>query len=145
MNNKCTTCGHLHRSDNDTKICTLLECMCDITKFQPQLETKSISHYQQILESYDNIYDKVKYLLEEIPAFRNLTNKELVFSFWHYHFGWTPGMILDIPTYSKLTDPESILRCKRKVVENHSELGADEKTLNKKYEKQLAIMDWVIQ
>ena len=50
-------------------------------------------------------------------------------------------MKLDISTYTELDDPESIRRCKQKVVEDHPELDADEKTKSMKNGlKQLKIM-----
>ena len=145
MSDKCSVCHHFHRSDNDTKVCTLLSCSCDITKFQPELETKSFNQYVQVINSFTNIADKIKYLLEEIPQFRDLTNKQFIFAYWHYNNGFCPGMTLDIPTYSQLTDPETIRRCKQKVVENNPTLAASDKMSNLKNTKKIAIEEWLTQ
>lgn len=145
MTDKCSICHHFHHPDNDTKVCTLLSCSCDITKFQPELETKSLDYYQSVLNTFDDIAGKVKYLLEEIPQFRDLTNKQFVFAYWHYNNNFCPGMKLEIPVYTKLTDPETITRCKRKVVENNPTLAASETLSNLKNAKQVAIMEWVTQ
>ncbi len=141
MTDKCSTCGHYHKSDNDTKVCTLLSCMCDITKFQPIIETKSLDYYQQVISQMETNQEKIEYLLKEIPEFRNYTNKEFVFAFWHYNFGYVPP--LDV--YIKLTDPETIRRCKQKVVEQNPTLNASEKLNHKKSIKKGAIEEWVIQ
>jgi len=145
MTDKCSICHHYHKSDNDTKVCTYGICQCDITKFQPELETKSLDYYQSVLKTYADIYDKVEYLLKEIPQFRELTNKEFLFAYWHINFGFAPGMKLEIPVYVKLTDPETVTRCKRKVVENNPTLAAAEKLSNLKNTKEIAIMEWVTQ
>ena len=151
------TCSHTDHANTVPTVCKNLDCNCEnylevgdnsqdtVTKDHGvSVKTYSISDHQRIIESYDTIYDKIKYLLREIPVFRSLTNKQFVFAFWHYSFGFSPGMVLDTVTYNQLTDPESIRRCKQKVVENHPELQASDEMLYKKDNKQLAIMNWVI-
>ena len=145
MTDKCSICHHYHRSDNDTKVCTLLSCSCDITKFQPELETKSLDYYQSVINSFETIAEKIKYLLQEIPQFRDLNNKQFIFAYWHYNNNFCPGMKLEIPVYIELTDPETIRRCKQKVVENNPTLAASEKLSNLKNTKEIAVMDWVTQ
>ncbi len=145
MSNKCSTCHHYHESDGDTKVCTLLDCSCDITKFQPELETKSLDYYQNVINTFSNIADKIKYLLDEIPQFRDLTNKQFIFAYWHYNNNFCPGMKLEISTYSHLTDPETIRRCKQKVVENNPTLAASDEFTNLKNTKKTAIEEWLTQ
>ncbi len=145
MSDKCSTCGHLHRSDDDTKVCTLLSCMCDITKFQPEIETQTLDYYQSVLKTFTKVADKVQYLLTEIPEFRNLNNKEFLFAYWHYNFGFCPGMKLEVPVYHKLTDSETIRRCKQKVVEENPELAASSEVASFKGIKKTAIEEWITQ
>lgn len=145
MTDKCQRCTHFHRSDNDTKVCTLLDCSCDITTFEPEIETKSLDYYQNVIQTFTTIQDKIKYLLTEIPKFRDLNNKQFVFAYWYYNNRFCPGMALDIPTYSQLTDPETIRRCKQKVVENDPTLGASNEISNLKNTKKVAIEEWLTQ
>ena len=91
------------------------------------------------------IHEKIKYLLEEIPEFRNYSNKQFVFAYWHYNNNFCPGMKLEIPTYQELADPETIRRCKQKVVEQNPLLASDEKTMSSKNTKKIAIEEWVTQ
>lgn len=142
MIDKCVICGHFHKSDNDTKVCTLIDCMCDIQKFQPEIETKSIDYYTNVMQSFDNVADKVKYLLQEIPGFKDLTNKQFVFAYWHYNNGYTPP---NVSIYSQLSDPETIRRCKQKVIENNPTLAASDEVTKKKNIKENAIVEWVTQ
>ena len=97
------------------------------------------------MSTFSNVADKIKYLLDEIPKFRDLTNKQFVFAYWHYNNNFCPGMKLEIPVYSKLTDPETIRRCKQKVVENNPSLAASDEFSNLKNTKKIAIEDWVTQ
>jgi len=143
MTDKCSTCGHYHQPDNDTKVCTLLSCTCDITKFTPEIKTKSFAQYNRAINSFTKVADKIRYLLEEIPQFRELTNKQFVFAYWHYNNGFCPGMELHISTYYDLTDPETIRRCKQKVVETNPDLAASDEVTDKKSEKKLAVEEWL--
>ena len=98
-----------------------------------------------VINTFTNIADKIKYLLTEIPTFRNLSNKQFIFAYWHYNNGFCPGMKLDIPTYHNLTDPETIRRCKQKVVENNPTLASGGTMNSQKKIKKSAIEDWLIQ
>jgi len=145
MTDKCGKCNHYHRSDNDTKVCTLIDCSCDITTFEFEIETKSVNYYQSVIQRFTSIQERINYLLTEIPKFRDLDNKPFVFAYWHYNNNFCPGMMLDIPTYSQLTDPESIRRCKQKVVENNPTLAASDKLTSLKNTKRGAIEEWLTQ
>jgi hypothetical protein len=92
----------------------------------------------------EKLKDKIEYILKNIPAFRNLTNKQFVFAFWHYNNNFTTGMQLDGRTYLALPDPESIRRCRQKIVQNNPELGPnDEKFIDEKIHKEYGILQWV--
>jgi len=138
---KCNNCTHYHAS-TEPFVCTLLNCSCDENSFEPYIEKKSFQYYTSVIESFESVHEKIKYLLTEIPEFRNYTNKDFVFAFWHYNNNFCPGMKLEIPIYTELADPETIRRCKQKVVEENPELGAD-KIQSFKNIKQKAIEDWV--
>jgi len=145
MSDKCGACGHFHHPDNDTKVCTLIDCNCDITKFEPEIETKSLNYYQNVINGFNTIQEKIKYLLTEIPKFRDLGNKQFIFAYWHYNDNFCPGMILDIQTYHNLTDPETIRRCKQKCVEQNPLLAASNEVNEFKNTKKSAIEEWLLQ
>jgi len=145
MSDKCSACGHFHHPDDDTKVCTLIDCSCDITKFQPEIEGKSLDYHRNVISQFQTVQEKIKYLLTEIPQFRDLSNKQFLFAFWHYNDGFCPGMELSIQTYSELIDPETIRRCKQKVVENDPTLASSDKILEKKNTKKIAIEEWLRQ
>ncbi len=140
----CNNCNH-HHASTEPMVCTLLNCTCDENSFEPYLEQKSFQYYTSVIEQFDTIHKKIKYLLTEIPEFRNYTNKQFVFAYWHYNNNFCPGMKLEIPTYQELVDPETIRRCKQKVVADNPELTPDEKTESFKGIKKTAIEEWVTQ
>ena len=141
---KCYACNH-HHSETEPHECTLLNCKCDHEKFVAYAGTKSFNFYVKVIASFDTAYEKVEYLIKEVPGFKNLTNKQFVFAYWHYVFGFCPGMVLDIVTYKNLTDPETVTRCKRKVMENNPSIIVNDQLQAKKNTKQVAIMEWVTQ
>lgn len=141
---KCNNCNHYHAS-TEPYVCTLLSCTCNDTTFERYDEKKSFQYYISVIEQFDTIYAKIKYLLEEIPKFRNYGNKQFVFAYWHYNNNFCPGMKLEIPIYNELDDPESIRRCKQKIVRQHPELAPDEKIRSFQTIKQNAIEEWIKQ
>lgn len=140
---KCNNCTHPHAT-TEPQVCTWLNCNCDENSFQPYIEKKSFQYYTSVIAKHNAIHKTIKYLLTEIPEFRNYSNKDFIFTFWHYNNGFCPGMKLEIPMYKELVDPETIRRCKQKVVEENPELEAD-KIQSFKNTKQKAIEEWVTQ
>lgn len=63
-----------------------------------------------------NINQNVQTFLQNESA-RNLTNKEFIYAYWKKYDGLKSK--INLPTFRRLTDPESIARCRRKVVEKH--------------------------
>jgi hypothetical protein len=142
---KCNNCSHYHAA-TEPHVCTLLNCKCDENTFEPYQERRSFQYYTSVIEQFETLYDKIKYLLEEIPELRNYGNKDFVFAYWHYNNNFCPGMKLEIPVYKELNDPESIRRCKQKVVENNPHLKSTDESLNNaKSTKKIAIEEWVTQ
>jgi len=138
---KCANCNH-HHAAVEPQVCTLLNCTCDENSFK---DSKSFEYYTSVIEQFETIHEKIKYLLDEIPAFRSLNNKQFIFAYWHYNNNFCPGMHLAIPTYHELADPETIRRCKQKVVEQNPHLKSDENLQSKKDAKKIAIEEWLIQ
>lgn len=84
------------------------------------------------------IYDLVKNLLEDYPKLRN-SDKKLIWTVW-YRMGFNNGEVMTKEQFISPDLPpiESITRARRKVVENHPELEADdpvEKARRKKAEE----------
>lgn len=142
---KCNTCNHYHTT-TEPKVCTLLDCNCDPADFTPYIEKKSFEYYLDVMNSFDTVSQKVRYLLSEFKDFRNYTNKQFIFAYWHYNDNFCPGMRLDIKTYHNLHDPETIRRVRQKLVADNPTLAPfDEEFITKKTTKQVAIEEWVIQ
>ena len=140
---RCDNCNH-HHAETQPHVCTLLQCACDENSFEAHEEKKSFQYYVSVIEQFETVHEKIKYLLEEIPEFRNYSNKQFVFTYWHYNNNFCPGMRLEIPIYQELIDPETIRRCKQKVVEQNPLLASDEKTKSSKNIKKTAIEEWVM-
>lgn len=142
----CINCEHDHfecvnqRDNSRYYPCSNTRCSC---RHYIPISDKPENH-KKYIRSITKIHDKVKYILENIPAFRELTNKQFVFAFWHYNNNFTTGMQLDARTYLALPDPESITRAKRKCVEENKDLGpTNEKTIDEKLAKEWGILQWV--
>lgn len=137
----CTNCQHEHRDFDGVMVCKERLCFCD--KFEEAGVGKA--EYDKYTKSMDSTFEKIEWMLRNIPAFRELNNKQFIFAFWHYEFNFCPGMVLDIPTYSRLTDPESIRRAKQKIVEKYPELAPTDQTLLiEKAIKEHSLFEWVI-
>lgn len=138
----CINCEHEHfpNQRDNTYPCSNIRCNC--RHFVPISDEPE--KHKKYIRSMEKLKDKIEYILQNIPAFRNLTNKQFVFAFWHYNNNFTTGMQLDARTYIALPDPESIRRCRQKIVQNNPDLGPkDEKFIDEKLHKEWGILQWV--
>ena len=65
---------------------------------------------------------------------RNTTNKEFIFKYWQKYDGLKTRV--NLPIFRKLTDPESISRSRRKVVETNPHLEPNPNVLTAKRTKE---------
>lgn len=138
----CLNCEHDHFANqrDNTYPCGNIRCYC---RHFISSENRAEAH-KKYIRSMETLTEKIEYILTNIPAFRNLTNKQFVFAFWHYNNNFTTGMTLDARTYLSLPDPESIRRCKQKIVQHNPELGPnDERFIDEKLAKEYGIWQWV--
>jgi len=146
MKKYCVGCKHEHFfasdvGENGAWICSDIHCFCRQIEELNQIRES----YKKYTESIQTIHDKIKWLLENIPAFRELENKQFIFAFWHYEHNFCPGMVLDMQTFVKLEDPETIRRAKQKIVENNPDLGpTNDKLLIEKACKKGALEEWIV-
>ena len=137
---KCNNCNH-HHAESEPHVCTLLDCNCDQDSFAPFQETKGIDYYRAVIKKMENTSDRIEYLLKEIPEFRNLNNKERVLVYWHYYSGY----VVPASIKNELTDPETINRSWRKVVEINPILGpSNEELIKSKEIKENSIKEWAV-
>jgi len=103
-----------------------------------------IPKHQKYLEQYEKTEEKVKYILVNIPETRNLKNKDFVFFFWHMVHRLN---IVNNETIKKLTDPESIRRCRQALVqENKAKYGPTDSTFEEeKTMKEAATYQYVME
>ena len=136
---KCNNCNHQH--DSNTKWCTLIRCLCTPEQFEPVQELQPVSYYQKTLKQLTDVYDKIKYLHENIPEFRNNDHMHFLFNYWHYHDNYVvPPQVRDT-----LTNTETIRRTRQKLVEENPELGpTDDGLVQAKIVKEQAYHDYTI-
>jgi len=110
-------CGHQDH-DWETGICKFPgNCFC--TEYKELKSNQSvIPQHRRYLEQYSKIEEKVKYILDNIPETRDMKNKDFVFLYWDLVHGLN---IINNETIRKLTDPESIRRCRQALVEHEPE------------------------
>ncbi len=144
---KCGACGHQH-AETSPMVCTLIDCHCGHEEYIPAAEIKqrqSLQYMQQVMAEYSRIRDKVEFILRDIPNTREFSNKQFLFSYWHLAHNFVLGHVLTPETYQELDDPESVLRARRKLVEEHPQYGpADPEAAEKRDLKQAAIKEWCV-
>ena len=144
MNQKCMACHHFHDVSDETKVCTLAGCRCDYERFVPEIETKSVEYYNQVMQKYTDMEERIKYLLVEIPGFRNLNDKQFTMAYYHYVHGFCPGMILTVQKYHEIPEGGLVTRARRRVCQYNEDLRGDEKRLKFTDIEQTAIMEWAV-
>lgn len=138
----CINCEHEHFENqrDNTYPCSNIYCKCRHFISSTNEPDKA----KKYIRSLETLTEKIEYILKNIPAFRNLTNKQFVFAFWHYNNNFTTGMQLDARTYLALPDPESIRRCRQKIVQHNPDLGPeDERFIDEKLHKEWGTLQWV--
>lgn len=81
----------------------------------------------------DRIDQNVTNLLHNTET-RNTTNKEFIFKYWQKYDGLKTRV--NLPIFRKLTDPESISRSRRKIVETNPHLEPNQSVLTAKRTKE---------
>lgn len=138
----CLNCEHEHfpNQRDNTYPCSNIRCKC---RHFISINDEPEKH-KKYIRSMENLSEKIEHVLKNIPSFRNLTNKQFVFAFWHYNNNFTTGMTLDARTYLALPDPESIRRCRQRLCEKNAEYkGDNEKFNDEKLHKEWGILQWV--
>ena len=135
-------CGHSNH-DWETQVCTYPGCWC--MQYEELKDNQSvIPRHQKYLEQLEQVEDKVKYILENIPESRNLKNKDFVFLYWHFV---SKLNIISNDVIKTLDDPESIRRCRQLLVQhNREKYGPDnEELLKEKTMKENATYQFVLE
>lgn len=138
-------CGH-ENHDWETKVCLSKGCYC--IEFIPTTEENPvIFEHSKYISQMEKIEDKVRYILSNIKYSRNFPNKQFVFFYWQIANTLIINKSITQSIIHGLDDPESISRCKRKLVETNAEIyGPFEPTLiEEKEAKQTGIEMWCIQ
>lgn len=113
-------CGHSgdDHAWSDPQVCNKLNCRC-IQFIPASPDSPVILDYLKYMEKMETIVEKMNWVLTNLRFFRNLNNKEIVFAWWQYVDGWDRRKPLTNELYHKLTEPESITRARRKLVEQN--------------------------
>ena len=109
-------CGH-SQHDWETGVCIYPGCWC-MEYAELKNEETVIQRSQKYLDQLEQVEDKVKYILENIPESRNLKNKDFVFLYWHLV---SKLNIISNDIIKRLDDPESIRRCRQLLVQHNKE------------------------
>jgi len=140
----CHTCKHAHYlHDNDqTEVCKVSGCMCMGFVYKinnPKIDT--FGSYMEYLQKYDEVKERVKTILEDVPDARNLENKEFVYLYLHYVF----GLVISPRLRRELDDFETIRRTHQKLVEEDSEKygPTDPEFIKQKGIKEVATQEFV--
>ena len=147
----CKTCGdsgEMH--DFSTGVCRKKGCYC--MQYVEAIGFDSILTQIKIgLDKLDEITDKEKFLLENLSFLRNTTNQEFVFYYWLLVDGMNDRNVLEIMKQlfrfkDKLTEPESIRRCKQKLVNRYPESFGpfDINLIKQKESRQSVFEEWVV-
>jgi len=141
--NQCKHCMHTEdQHDPVSKVCLVNEpdrCYC--MTFDA-MTPKIIREIEQYVTKYIDTEERVKAVLEKIPNARNIPNKGFVFLYWQIFSNY----VVPPKIRKELTDPETIRRCKQKVVEDAPEKFGpyDADMVDAKGIKELATAEWAI-
>ena len=135
-------CGHEH--DWNTGMCKYPgNCFC--TEYKEVKEPQSvIPIHIKYLEQLEQVEDKVKYILVNIPESRNMKNKDFVFLYWNLV---SKLNIVSNEVIKTLDDPESIRRCRQLLVQHDREKYGpkSEQHLTEKHLKENATYQYIME
>lgn len=132
MTSNCISCNHPHSGD----FCSDRFCTCP--SYIPDGMDK-IAKIQRAIHGMRTTKEAVEVMLKDVPEFRNLSNKDFVFTFYHYYNGYL------IPTRMRreLVDPETVRRCKQLLVAENPIYAPDEEVSIEKIYKEWGVMEFV--
>lgn len=122
--NKMTDCNCRHphdmHADNDPKVCKEYSCNCEgyIAESDYNLVIERVAKYAREMEK---LIDQMAYVLDNIKFMRNLSDKQLAFS-WYEHieeWRWTKGEPLTIKKFEHLTEAGLLTRARRALKEQN--------------------------
>lgn len=133
----CQNCGHDHNPPSFL-FCNDRWCTCSNYTSDGMEVVAKIS---ATICNFSTNKEIVEYMLKDVSDFRNLSNRDFVFTFWHYVHGYSipPRM------RKELTDPETIRRVKQKLVEENPAYAPTEEITIEKIYKKWGVEEWVTQ
>ena len=141
MNSPCR-CGHTEHSWEEPTVCKDVNCKC--IKYEPATDKyPTYTEIERYKDQFDQVSDRVKFLLKNIKYLRNLKNLGFVVAYWELMC----GLKFTEEQKKKMIDPEVIRRIKQKMVEKDPELyGNFSPTFEEQKEiKQYAITEWIVE
>ena len=139
---RCATENCYHEAGShcsETGVCMVHMCLCQVYIPQNPQRPADIDEYRSYIQSLHGTNAKIQAMLDDIPEFRNLTNKEFVFVYWHYHDGY----VVPPQVRKHLTEPDTIRRAKQKLVEENPKYLPDSNTQAHKETKEMATKEYV--
>ena len=146
----CADCSHPgNKHDWETKVCTERNCMC--TRYVDANGFDSIyNDMKPYLANLNEVSSKEMVLMQNVKYLRNCNNMEFVLMYMMLVDGMENKQVLEIVKQlwkykGKLTDFETIRRCKQKLVNNFPDLYGpfEAKLIEEKQYKQSALEEWV--
>ena len=124
----CADCFHQETNHKDGICNGSLTCMCP--KYNPPFLFEFAQRVEEEKHIRKSIYQRVKWLLEELPTSRNAGEKTFYKIFIELWFGFKirkDGTKLTTEEWKRLPNQDTINREKRRVKEDHPELKTYDK------------------
>ena len=100
---------------------------------------ENIASIERAIAGLNSTKEVVEFMLKNIPEFKDLNNKDFVFTYWHF----TAGYVVPPAMRKMLTDPETIRRVKQKLVETNPEFEPSQEVQIEKIWKKYGVEEWV--
>lgn len=120
---KCGNCDHYH-AGSDPNLCTLLHCDCDEKSFRPLCDkingVETFQYYQSVIQKLEDMRERIRYMLLNIPDMRNTDDWEFENQYWHYYLNFCTGMTFSVEIFHAIhteAQPDLISRMRRKICE----------------------------
>jgi hypothetical protein len=130
---KCNHDETIH-AKNEPRVCSDPNCAC----WGFHLKPAPRPDYEKILSLLSTTEEKIKWLLDNLPELKELSNQEFIFVYWQI----VDKLLISTDTIHRITDYQAIERVKRLLVAEQPEKYAPKRTdlIDKK-----GIMSFVIQ
>jgi len=126
----CAKCFHIKEAHHDGVCMGDLSCQC--FKFEEPFLFEFAQRVEEEKHIRKSIYNRVQYILENIPQTRNAGEKTFYKIFIESWYGFKirkEGMKMSTEVWERLPNQDSVSREKRRVKHDHPELATYDKTV----------------